>query len=84
MMQPKLLLIDEISEGLQPSVVARIAQALRQEREQRGTSILLVEQNLRFALDVADRWAVLKLGAIEDAGAVDDGAHDRILRHLQI
>ncbi|GHE05516.1 branched-chain amino acid ABC transporter [Defluviimonas sp. 20V17] len=84
MMQPKLLLIDEISEGLQPTVVARIAQALRQERESRGTTILLVEQNLRFALDVADRWAVLKLGAIEDAGAVDDGAHDRILRHLQI
>lgn len=84
MKRPKLLLIDEISEGLQPTVVARIAEALKAERETRGTSVLLVEQNLGFALGVADRWAVLKLGMIDDAGEVDARAHDRILSHLHI
>ncbi|WP_102222637.1 ABC transporter ATP-binding protein [Acidimangrovimonas sediminis] len=84
MTEPRLLLIDEISEGLQPTVIARIAEALREERRSRGTTILLVEQNLDFALGIADRWAVLKLGTIDDAGPAGADAHSRILRHLQI
>lgn len=84
MMRPKLLLVDEISEGLQPSVVDRIALALRSERERNGTTILMVEQNLDFALSVADRWAVLKLGRIDDEGAAGDDSRARILSHLKI
>ncbi|CAN7570714.1 ABC transporter ATP-binding protein [Rhizobium sp. LjRoot30] len=84
MLQPKLLLIDEISEGLQPSVILNIANALRHEREANGTTILLVEQNLDFALSVADRWAVLKLGAIEDQDHNAAGARERVLQHLKI
>lgn len=84
MLRPKLLLIDEISEGLQPSVVDRIASALRNERASNGTTILLVEQNLDFALKVADRWAVLKLGSIDDEGDVAPQSRERILEHLKI
>lgn len=84
MLRPRLLLIDEISEGLQPTVVARIAAALRAERDENGTAVLLVEQNLDFALSVADRWAVLKLGAIDDEGDNDAQARDRVLAHLKI
>lgn len=84
MMRPKLLLIDEISEGLQPSVVSRIAGILRAEREQHGTAMLLVEQNLDFALGVADRWAVLKRGEIDDAGTADPAVRGRILEHLSL
>lgn len=84
MLAPKLILIDEISEGLQPSVIDRIAAALRIERDENGTAVLLVEQHLDFALAVADRWAVLKMGAIDDAGAVDRHARDRIIEHLKI
>lgn len=84
MLKPDLLLIDEISEGLQPTVIARIAKALQAERAENGTTVLLVEQNLNFALEVADRWAVLKLGEIDDSGAVDAGSRDRILEHLKI
>ena len=61
MLRPRLLLIDEISEGLQPSVVDRIAGVLRDEQSRDGTAMLVVEQNLDFALRVADRWAVLNL-----------------------
>lgn len=84
MLKPDLILIDEISEGLQPTVIARIAKALQAERADRGTTILLVEQNLNFALNVADRWTVLKLGEIDDSGVVDAGSRDRILNHLKI
>lgn len=84
MLRPKLLLLDEISEGLQPSVVARIAAALKDERQSHGTTILMVEQNLDFALGIADRWAVLKLGRIDDAGDVTAQSRPRILEHLKI
>jgi ABC-type branched-subunit amino acid transport system ATPase component len=71
MSAPKLMLIDEISEGLQPSVIERLAGVLRAERDASGTSILLIEQNVKFALAVADRYAVLKLGEIVDRGDVN-------------
>jgi len=68
--QPKLLLIDEISEGLQPSVIDRLTEALRAERDQSQASMLIIEQNIKFALSVADRYAVLKLGEIVEQGDV--------------
>jgi ABC-type branched-subunit amino acid transport system ATPase component len=84
MLKPKLLLIDEISEGLQPTVVEKIANALKEERRLNNTTILMVEQNLDFALGVADRWAVLKLGQIDDTGEVVSSSRGRILEHLKI
>lgn len=84
MLRPRLLLVDEISEGLQPSVVDRLALVLRDERETDGTAMLVVEQNLDFALRVADRWAVLKMGEIDDAGPVGPEARSRVLDHLSL
>jgi ABC-type branched-subunit amino acid transport system ATPase component len=78
MSRPKLMLIDEISEGLQPSVIEKLATVLRHEREQFQTAILLIEQHVKFALAVADRYAVLKLGEIVDQGEVS--AHDAARR----
>jgi ABC-type branched-subunit amino acid transport system ATPase component len=84
MLRPRLLLIDEISEGLQPSVVDRIVGVLRDERSRDGTSMLVVEQNLDFALRLADRWAVLKMGEIDDEGPCGSEAHARVLEHLSL
>jgi ABC-type branched-subunit amino acid transport system ATPase component len=84
MVRPRLVIIDEISEGLQPSVVERIAGVLRGERDSNGTSILLIEQNIAFALSIADRWAVLKRGEIDDVGIVDAGAAEAIAGHLAV
>lgn len=85
MSRPKLMLIDEISEGLQPSVIERLANVLRAERDASGTAILLVEQHLHFALAVADRYAVLKLGEIVDSGVVGEASiEERITRHLAV
>ena len=83
--QPRLVLIDEITEGLQPAVIARFQEILAEEQRARGTSILLVEQNVGFALALADRYAVLKLGTIVETGySSDAGARETIERHLVI
>jgi branched-chain amino acid transport system ATP-binding protein len=57
---------------------------LRTERERDGTAMLVVEQNLDFALRIADRWAVLKLGRIDDEGACGSDMRPRILQHLSL
>lgn len=84
MLRPSLLLVDEISEGLQPSVVQNIGRALRDDRDKRGTTILLVEQNLDFALSVADRWGILKLGEIQEISENGPDSAARVLQHLKI
>jgi branched-chain amino acid transport system ATP-binding protein len=85
MLRPSVILLDEITEGLQPSVIDRLAQALLWERRENGTAMLLIEQNVAFALRVADRFAVLKQGEIvEQGGARDDGAAVTVFAHLRV
>jgi len=83
MARPRLMLVDEISEGLQPTTVQKLAAALHAERVDSGVAILLVEQNVRFACAVADDYAVLKRGQIVDTGRLSDpGAEAKITREL--
>jgi branched-chain amino acid transport system ATP-binding protein len=84
MASPVLLLLDEPSLGLAPRIVARIFELLRQLTRDDGLTILLVEQNARSALSVADRGVVLNLGRVvadEDAAAL---AEDDQLRHAYL
>lgn len=75
MAKPKLLMLDEPSLGLAPLVVREIFRIIARLREQ-GTSILLVEQNARAALEVADHGYVLETGAFALDGPAEDLAHD--------
>lgn len=85
MMRPSIILLDEITEGLQPSVIDRLAEALIWERRRRGTTLLLIEQHVPFALKVADRYAVLKQGEIIDNGdAKSPVAADSVFEHLRV
>jgi branched-chain amino acid transport system ATP-binding protein len=85
MSKPRLMLVDEITEGLQPSIIEKLADVLKAERQQSNTAILLIEQHVKFALAVGDRYAVLKLGEIVDRGQVDDpGAEISIADHLSV
>ena len=79
--QADLIVLDEISEGVQPSNVHQIAVALQEERE-RGASILLIEQKLEFALGIASRFAVLKAGCTVAAGKVDANTVSQVTKHL--
>lgn len=64
--QPKVILVDEISEGLQPTMVGKMTDALVRMAADNDTSILLVEQNVGFVAKVADEVALVKLGQIVD------------------
>ena len=68
-----LLLLDEPTEGLAPVIVQRIGEIIRQLKE-RGFTILLVEQNFRFAATVADRHYVMEDGRVVDMIAAADVA----------
>ncbi|WP_420042761.1 branched-chain amino acid ABC transporter ATP-binding protein [Bordetella genomosp. 8] len=85
MLRPSVILLDEITEGLQPSVIERLAQALLWERRENGTAMLLIEQNVAFALRVTDRFLVLKQGRIVEQGdARADSAAETIFAHLRV
>ena len=82
--KPRLLLLDEVTEGLQPSVVDRLAEVLAATRRDRGTAMLVVEQHLAFVLGFADRFAVLKRGEVVDSGPVDADSAARIDEHMRL
>jgi branched-chain amino acid transport system ATP-binding protein len=69
--RPSLLLVDEIFTGLMPIMVGRVTEVLRRLRDQ-GITVLLVEQNARAALRVADRGYVLEVGRVALAGSASE------------
>lgn len=86
MTNPRLLIMDEPSEGLAPAVLELIVERLRQLRDT-GQSVLFVEQNLEMAFDLADRIALLgDGGTVAWHGSADElrGAPDVVARHLGI
>ncbi|MBD5098465.1 MAG: ABC transporter ATP-binding protein [Clostridiales bacterium] len=79
MSNPKLLMLDEPSMGLAPILVEQIFDIVRQLHKA-GTTILLVEQNARMALSVADRGYVLETGKIVATGTGDELLHDEAVK----
>ena len=75
MSRPKLLLLDEPSLGLAPLLVERIFEVLA-ELKSRGTTMLLVEQNVHRALEIADRAYVIETGQVTLSGPVQDLKHN--------
>ncbi len=69
--EPSLLLMDEPTEGLQPSVVAEIDTIIKRIHTERNCSILLVEQNLDFIRDVTQQFAIMDSGQIVEEGNID-------------
>jgi branched-chain amino acid transport system ATP-binding protein len=82
--RPRVLLLDEPSLGLAPLVVADIMSLLRTLVSDHGLTVLLVEQNARSALSIADRGVVLALGRVVASGEAADLAGDDDLRHLYL
>jgi branched-chain amino acid transport system ATP-binding protein len=76
MARPRLLMLDEPSLGLAPLIVREVLQVVASLRRG-GVSVLLVEQNARAALQVADRGYVLEMGAVALTGQAQDLLHDR-------
>ncbi|MCW5692592.1 MAG: ABC transporter ATP-binding protein [Pseudolabrys sp.] len=80
--EPRLLLIDEPSEGLAPMIVADLF-AIIGEMKQRGCTILLVEQNVQQALTVCDKFIAIERGRVKTFGdAFDKGACERLIQAI--
>jgi len=82
--RPKLLVLDEPTEGIQPSIIKAIGRAITYLRDTMGLTILLVEQYLEFARGLADRVAIMDRGNIVysgDAAGLDD---PDVRRHLML
>ena len=79
MSMPTLLLLDEPSMGLAPRIVSEIFEVITRLRDEQNTTILLVEQNAHFALDVADRGYIMETGRI-----VLQGTSEELLENKEI
>jgi urea transport system ATP-binding protein len=77
-----LLVLDEPTEGIQPSIITEIEDAIAELHARRGLSILLVEQYVEFALRLADRYVVLDAGEVVAAGVTSELADDSSVRRL--
>ena len=82
--QPRLLLLDEPTEGIQPSIVQEIEELLHRLRDQQDTTILLVEQFLDFALGIADYCYVMEKGAIVLEGAARDLDYNLVREYVAV
>ncbi len=80
---PRLILLDEPSEGLAPVIVEQLAHTIR-ELKQQGIAILLCEQNLHFAAAVADRAYIVEKGAIRYEGKIADLMKDEATRRAYL
>ena len=89
LLDPKLLILDEPTEGIQPSIIEQIGDTLRRLRtipraDGTGLAILLVEQYVDFCRAVADRYYALDRGAVVSSGAIADLTDDVVRTHLQV
>ncbi|GLY22822.1 ABC transporter ATP-binding protein [Micromonospora sp. NBRC 101691] len=82
--RPRLLLLDEPSLGLAPRVVAQIMALLRRLRDDTGLTVLLVEQNVRSALRIADQGVVMALGRVVTTAPAARLRDDAELRHAYL
>ncbi|MBD1547016.1 urea ABC transporter ATP-binding subunit UrtE [Roseibium aggregatum] len=82
--RPKLLVLDEPTEGIQPSIIKDIGRAIEWLREQGEMAIVLVEQYFEFARDLADDFAVMDRGEVVMAGARADLEETRVRQHLTV
>jgi urea transport system ATP-binding protein len=80
---PKLLLLDEPTEGIQPSVILQIEDAIERIKGE-GISVLLVEQYLEFAWRLASSYAIMRKGTIVSRGETADLRHDMVREHLTV
>ena len=81
---PKVLLLDEPTEGIQPSIIKDIARALNDIRQLRGITIVVSEQVLSFAMDVADRLFVIEGGRLVYETSRSDTDVGRIKQYLSV
>lgn len=82
--RPKVLVLDEPTEGIQPSIIKDIGRALQFLRDEKGMTILLVEQFLDFCREIADDIYVMDRGEIMHSGPAGDLDRPEVRKHLMV
>ena len=82
--RPKVLMLDEPTEGIQPSIVLEIEEAIRRIATELGLAVLLVEQYLDFAERLADAYVIMAKGAVVAAGVTSELRLETVKHHLSL
>ncbi|TAG29090.1 MAG: urea ABC transporter ATP-binding subunit UrtE [Verrucomicrobia bacterium] len=82
--KPKVLLLDEPTEGIQPSIIEEIGDTLKKLRASGRLSILLVEQYVDFCRAIADRFYAMDRGAVTISGPISELTDEVVQKHLQV
>lgn len=82
--KPKLLILDEPTEGIQPSIIDLIGDTLKKLKNEGELSILLVEQYVDFCREIADRFYAMDRGAVTISGPISALTDDVVKEHLQV
>lgn len=83
-LEPRLLILDEPTEGIQPNIVAEIGDIILRLNRDQGLTVLLVEQKLPFARRVADRFSLMERGRLVAGGAIGELNEGLVRRHLTV
>lgn len=84
MANPTMIILDEPTDGIQPNVVADLANTLNLIRKELFVTIVIVEQNLKFAFRIADKYILMQKGAIVSSGKTSELTEDIIHKYLSI
>ena len=83
-LSPKLLILDEPTEGLQPNIVQEIGDIIIKLNSEAGVTVMLVEQKLLFARKVASEFLILEKGRCVAGGAIDELTDEHVREHLAV
>jgi urea transport system ATP-binding protein len=83
-LNPKVLILDEPGEGIQPNIVRQIGDVIGELKNELGLSVLLVEQKLPFARRVADDFYIMEKGSVVAEGAIEALSDDLVQQHLSV
>ncbi|MDU8910303.1 urea ABC transporter ATP-binding subunit UrtE [Aestuariicoccus sp. MJ-SS9] len=82
--KPKLLLLDEPTEGIQPNIIQQIGRVIAHLREQADMAIILVEQYFSFAYDLGDAFYVLERGSVRMSGRKGELSRDALMQSVSV
>jgi urea transport system ATP-binding protein len=84
MSSPKIMLLDEPTEGIQPSIVQEIEETLKRINREKGITLIVVEQKVDFARQLAQKFFIMEKGAVVANGSTEDLTDDLVHQYLAI
>ena len=81
---PKILLLDEPSEGIQPNIVQEIEATIKRLNQEVGLTLILTEQHIKIARDLAHEFVIMDRGRIEVRGSIGELTDELVNKHLSI